>query len=588
MKVRPDVCRAILLTSIVWFLIDILILFYTLDNSTLEPKTISRAERLQHEQKPVDPYKAAVRPDPVDPATQEALDQLLQHTSFQNFGPGSNGEGVKIDPSQDQKMKEMFKENQFNLLASNMIAVNRTLPDFRSSKCQRDYNTYHLSELPTTSIIIVFHNEAWTTLLRTLHSIIDRSPRHLLEEIIMIDDCSDRDYLKKPLNEYVKRLPIPVHIVHLSERSGLIRARLTGSNMAKGKVLLFLDAHVEVTEGWLPPLLDRVHGDRKRVVAPIIDVISDDTFEYVTASDTTWGGFNWHLNFRWYTVPEREMARRKYDRSSPIRTPTIAGGLFAVDKQFFNDIGTYDEGMQVWGGENLEISFRVWMCGGFLEIHPCSRVGHVFRKQTPYTFPGGTAKVIHHNAARTAEVWMDEYKAFFYQMVPAAKNVDAGDVTERRRLRENLQCKDFRWYLENIYPEAPVPVNYVSIGQIINHGQNKCLDTMGKKSGETPGLVTCHGVGGNQAWSLTRDGTIRSDELCLTAYSGYTGGTGIKMEKCAVKTVSRNVFKYDPVSRMVQHPSTDRCLSIKSTSLAMDDCNNLDPDQQWSFANFKP
>jgi polypeptide N-acetylgalactosaminyltransferase len=48
------------------------------------------------------------------------------------------------------------------------------------------------SDLPSASVVIVFTNEAWSSLLRTVHSVLNGSPTHLLKEIVLVDDCSDR------------------------------------------------------------------------------------------------------------------------------------------------------------------------------------------------------------------------------------------------------------------------------------------------------------------------------------------------------------------------------------------------------------
>lgn len=49
------------------------------------------------------------------------------------------------------------------------------------------------------------------------------------------------------------------------------------------------------------------------------------------------------------------------------------------------------------------------MCGGQLELMPCSRVGHVFRKRRPYGSPDGKDTMLY-NSLRVAHVWLDDYK----------------------------------------------------------------------------------------------------------------------------------------------------------------------------------
>jgi len=59
--------------------------------------------------------------------------------------------------------------------------------------CRCKYWHYpEVSKLPTASVILVFHNEGWSTLMRTVHSIVNMSPPELLEEVVMVDDFSDK------------------------------------------------------------------------------------------------------------------------------------------------------------------------------------------------------------------------------------------------------------------------------------------------------------------------------------------------------------------------------------------------------------
>ncbi|XP_077705730.1 polypeptide N-acetylgalactosaminyltransferase 11 isoform X7 [Canis aureus] len=406
---------------------------------------------------------------------------------------------------------------------------------------------------------------------------------------------SELDDLKGELEEYVQKyLPGKIKVIRNTKREGLIRGRMIGAAHAtgpllfasSGEVLVFLDSHCEVNVMWLQPLLAAIQEDQQTVVCPVIDIISADTLAY-SSSPVVRGGFNWGLHFKWDLVPLSELggpegatAPIKQCRDlkmfilqsiSPqiiLRSPTMAGGLFAMNRHYFNELGQYDSGMDIWGGENLEISFRIWMCGGKLFIIPCSRVGHIFRKRRPYGSPEGQDTMTH-NSLRLAHVWLDEYKEQYFSLRPDLRTKSYGNISERVELRKKLGCKSFKWYLDNIYPEMqisgpnakpqqPIFINrgpkrpkILQRGRLYHLQTNKCLVAQGRpsqkgglvvlkacdysdptqiwiyneehelvlnnllcldmsetRSSDPPRLMKCHGSGGSQQWTFGKSNRL--------------------------------------------------------------------------------
>ncbi|KAM8741284.1 polypeptide N-acetylgalactosaminyltransferase 10-like isoform 1-T2 [Acanthopagrus schlegelii] len=501
-----------------------------------------------------------------------------------------NGEQGKPFPlTETDRVDQAYRENGFNIYISNRISLNRSLPDIRHPNCKQKL---YAEKLPNTSIIIPFHNEGWSSLLRTVHSVLNRSPPQLIAEVILVDDFSDREHLKAALEEYMVRFP-KVRILRTKKREGLIRTRLLGAGAAKGEVITFLDSHCEANVNWLPPLLDRIAQNRKTIVCPMIDVIDHDNFGYDTqAGDAMRGAFDWEMYYKRIPIPPELQGE---DPIEPFESPVMAGGLFAVDRKWFWELGGYDTGLEIWGGEQYEISFKVWMCGGRMEDIPCSRVGHIYRKYVPYKVPGGIS--LAKNLKRVAEVWMDEYAEYVYQRRPEYRHLSAGDMTAQKELRNRLNCKNFKWFMSEVawdlpkhYPPVEPPA--AAWGEIRNVGSGMCMEIKHFVSGSPIRLESCVKGRGEVAWS-------HGQVLTFGWREDIRVGDPMHTRKVCFDAVSHNslVTLYDchgmkgnqlwryRKDKSLYHPVSNSCIdsSPSERRVFMNTCDPSSLSQQWLF-----
>ena len=277
----------------------------------------------------------------------------------QNDSPGENGKPVNLDVDQISLLRYGMSEE-----VSNMIALNRSVPDIRHNGCRYWHYPIHL---PNASVVLVFHNEALTVLLRTVYSIINRSPKHLLEEILLVDDYSDTSSYKdlgSELENKIKDLD-KVRLIRNSERQGLIRSKNIGANQSKGEVVVFLDAHCEVNINWLPPLLAPIAEDKRTVSVPLVDRIDYATFEYQSVyqqEERPVGIWEWGFLYKESRGSGAEAEGKTLEEvmSSCYPSPVHAGGLIAVNRDYFLGLGGYDDGLLVWGGEQVKISKHIF------------------------------------------------------------------------------------------------------------------------------------------------------------------------------------------------------------------------------------
>ena len=286
-----------------------------------------------------------------------------------------------------------------------------------------------LPPVPRISVVVITRNEG-SELESTVRNLRQTTLSGQLEWIV-VDDASTDDS-----TGFLETLP-DITVVR-TPGLGVARARNFGAEHASGDVILFADAHVRAPQGWHLPLIDALRDERVGAVAPGIYSLAKPECR----------GFGLSL-----AGPDLRSPWLHKAGNSPYPVPVLPGCFLAMRRETYRKTGGYDPGMRQLGGNDAELSCRLWLGGYEQKVVPELEIGHLFRSTAPY--PAQWMALLH-NRLRMALVHFHAERVervvhalCAYKSFPAAVAMTLDtDVHERRALLARSRRFNDDWFFE--------------------------------------------------------------------------------------------------------------------------------------------
>ena len=455
----------------------------------------------------------------------------------------------------------------------------------------------------TVSVLIVYHNEDIMLLLRTITTLVYRTPSNNLLEVLLIDDCSDDGHADE-IREYAVGMRIPVRLSRNNENLGIANSRLLGLNKALGSVVMILDSHMEVGEMWLEPLL-RILSDKPRALAVPRMRMRNEADPGVFNRDP---GPLWTVEIRHgYELTEYgfqvDSKAIKGGEHLPVKSPGLFGGAFAGYRSYLLEVYPSSVLGKTWGIENSRISIRSWLCGEGIFVSPCSFVSHTNGPDIMLKrYNNGSLTMVRdlkrESMAEVINFISNKEKKL--KMISRLENKDEGvesilatsKIIKNDFNPEDHQCvKDFHWYAENVLSGMrdyrPMDASdSIYAGQVKSQTFHFCLEIdmlkVGARGWSSIKLKVyyCRGepllAEDSHVIQFSKDGSIRAAKINACFDLGHAEGNMdrvyTKFSEChsrygtAGETGSAQEFVYDSDRKWIRHKSSERCLDVTGLS----------------------